>query len=334
MTAFVKPQQFPIARTSAGHAPLRRPGSIRRTTSIDSDWPEGWGKPWEMIGRARDLYTPADGSPAQVLAAAQFRLMSSPQREIMSLETDPDHPGVPGMIGVRAGAASRGALVEHMGDIVGTPLFQVLDDFAGASLVAGWIWTRWMDNWHERTGDGSKLARRSMVAICTGFAPGGSAFAPDGVTFNPNQSSAEVGPLEHPDDPLSWHTMPFQKGPQKRRSRRIDLWREGDVIRVDAAFQDSGSTPDGGRVAVHEYRVYAEVAAATGELLSLQALPMILPYAECPGASVKASRLVGTQTADLRQTVIDELRSTLGCTHLNDVLRALADVPALARQLG
>ncbi len=97
--------------------------------------------------------------------------------------------------------------------------------------------------------------------------------------------------------------------------------------------RNSGSTPDGGRIAIHEYRVHAEVDAVSGVLMALQAQPLILPYRECPGASVKATRMIGKRVADFRSTVIETLPSTLGCTHLNDVLRALADVPALAGRL-
>ena len=39
------------------------------------------------------------------------------------------------------------------------------------------------------------------------------------------------------------------------------------------------------------------------------------------------------QVASFRETVPQVLASVLGCTHLNDVLRGLADVPALARRL-
>ena len=108
-----RPQQFPFARQSAGPSPLRRPGSIRRTTSIDSDWPDGLGQPWEMIGRARDLLTPEDGSEPRVLATAQFRIMASPIREILSIEATTDHPRLQEMVGVRAGGASRLALSEE-----------------------------------------------------------------------------------------------------------------------------------------------------------------------------------------------------------------------------
>ncbi|WP_374526915.1 DUF2889 domain-containing protein [Novosphingobium sp.] len=331
-----RPQQFPFARQSAGHAPLRRPDSIRRTTSIDSDWPEGFGQPWDMVGRARDLLTPAEGEPV-VLASGGFQIFTSPIREILKIAVSPDHPRAQELVGIRAGGASRHAIANILGDIKGTPTFQLLDDFAGASLVAGWIWSQWRGDWAsgpQRSAQQSTAGRKGVMDdICTGFATGGSAFKPDGTPDNVNQSFTEVGPLEHPDDPLGWHAMPYQEGPQKRRARRIDLWRENGVIKVDAGFQDSGSNPRGGRTAIHEYRVYAEIDPADDRLLALQALPLILPYRECPGASVKATRMIGQNVTQFRGAVLETLPATLGCTHLNDVLRALADVPALARLL-
>lgn len=330
------PQQFPLARQSAGYAPSRRPGSIRRTTSIDSDWPEGFGQPWEMVGRARDLLTPIEGEPV-TLASAEFRIMASPNREILSITANPDHPRLQQMVGVRAGGASRIELAKNLGDVRGTLLFQLLDDYAGASLVAGWVWSLWSDDWmaHARriNNEVAEGRRRRMLDICTGFAEGSSSMAADFTPDHIDQSSREVGPLENPDDAAGWHAMPFQKGPQKRRSRRIDLWREGDLIKVDAAFQDSGSNPKGGRTGIHEYRVHAEIDPISFRLLALQALPLILPYRECPGASVKATRMIGKEVSTFRGSVVETLPSTLGCTHLNDVLRALADVPVLAMQL-
>lgn len=330
------PQQFPFARQSAGPAPLRRPGSIRRTTSIDSDWPEGYGKPWEMIGRARDLLTPFQGPPVE-LASAEYRILASPIREILSITAVPGHPRLHELVGVRAGSASREALKRILGDIRGGPLFQILDDYAGASLVAGWIWSRWTDNWMreaQRSGLKSTAGRNGrMLDVCTGFAEGSSALADDGMPDSVNQSSSDVGPLENPDDALSWHAMPAQQGPQKRRARRIDLWRDGSLIKVDAGFQDSGSNPNGGRTAIHEYRIHAEIDAESNRLAALQVLPLILPYRECPGASVKATRMIGEDVTAFRDIVLSTLPSTEGCTHLNDVLRALSDVPLLAKSL-
>ena len=53
-------QTFPLARNPAGPAPVRRPGSVRRTSTIETTWPEGYGKPMLMQGRARDLLTPSE----------------------------------------------------------------------------------------------------------------------------------------------------------------------------------------------------------------------------------------------------------------------------------
>ena len=331
------PQQFPFARQSAGPAPFRRPGSIRRTTSIDSDWPDGFGEPWIMTGRARDLLTPFEGEPAE-LASGTFRIKASPLREIMEIAISSDHPRAQDMVGVRAGGASRTALADVLGDLRGTPLFQVLDDFAGASLVAGWIWSRWTDDWHTRMASNRAKStagiKGRMVNICTGFTEGGSSLSEDGNVDHSDQSATEVGPLANAEDPVGWHAMPVQEGrPLARRARRIDVWRAEGVLKVDAAFQDSGPNPQGTRTAIHEYRVYAEVDEGDGTLLSLQALPLILPFRECPGASMKASRMVGQDVGEFRQAVLDTLVGTIGCTHLNDVLRALADVPMLASLL-
>jgi hypothetical protein len=331
------PQQFPFARQSAGPAPLRRPGSIRRTSSIDSDWPDGFGQPWVMSGRARDLLTPFEGAPA-VLATGEFRIRTSTIREIMEIEVAPHHAQAQQMVGVRAGGASRHALADTLGDLRGTPLFQVLDDFAGASLVAGWIWSRWTPDWHDRMRAARTQStagnKGRMINICTGFTEGASSLAEDGSVDHADQSATEVGPLVNPDDSIGWHELPVQEGrPMARRARRIDIWRAEGVLKVDAGFQDSGPNPQGTGTAIHEYRVYAEIDESDGTLLTLQALPLILPFRECPGASMKAARMVGQKVGEFRHAVLDTLVGTIGCTHLNDVLRALADVPALAKML-
>jgi hypothetical protein len=72
----------------------------------------------------------------------------------------------------------------------------------------------------------------------------------------------------------------------------------------------------------------------TGELTSVTADPRVLPFLECPGAIDNITRLVGRPLRDLRSAVPELLGRTNGCTHLNDALRALAEVPVLAEQLG
>jgi hypothetical protein len=141
-----------------------------------------------------------------------------------------------------------------------------------------------------------------------------------------------VPPLQREDDPAGWHDLEVHTGISMRRARRMDIWLE-ETWNIDAGFQDSASLPDGSRVAVHEYRVNVAVDRGSMRLLSIHADPRVLPYSECPTAAPNVQRLLGTHLADIRTTVLNELPGTLGCTHLNDALRALADTPTLIRHL-
>ncbi len=283
-------------------------------------------------------------------AQGGFTLTASLMREITAIATSPEHANSQQLLGVRAGGQSREALSHAMGDLRGAPLFQLIDDYAGASLVSRWVFSQWDPEWVNRVmadADAAKFGHKGpRVGVCSGFAPGSSALDGDRPRVSEDQRTLVI-PLENPADPEGWHAMPPMTGtkesgegegqpqsePRFRRARRIDLWRDGHNIWVDAGFQDSGNTPDGLRAAIHEYRVYAQVDERTMELRSLQALPLILPFSECPVASIKASRMVGRPIGEFRQAVIETLPGTEGCTHLNDVLRALADVPKLAEHL-
>ena len=66
-------------------------------------------------------------------------------------------------------------------------------------------------------------------------------------------------------------------------------------------------------------------------MLSSEAQARTLPWPECPNALASAGRIVGEAVTDLRAKVHADFRGTTTCTHLNDVLRSLAGVSALAR---
>ncbi|MFC4295832.1 DUF2889 domain-containing protein [Novosphingobium tardum] len=329
------PPQFPLARSAYGPAPVRRPGSVRRTSTIDTSWPEGFGQAMRMEGHARDVLTPAGGGEPVVLAEDRYVIVASPRREILSLETVPARPKAQELVGIRAGGESRAALMRIMAAEreAGAPLYLILDDFAGASLVAGWVWSLWDDRWRERASEsGARRTSSSMEGVCTGFAPGSSALDSHRNPEMREQSSTRVPSLVNPLDAEGWHRLGEQPGVGMRRARRIDLWRDGDAIAIDVGFQDSGTSPDGGdRIAIHEYHVTAR--AREGRLEDLKIDPRILPFRECPGAAALASRILDAPLAELRTQVLETLPGTLGCTHLNDVLRSMAEVPLLARHL-
>jgi len=328
-----QPPRYPIPVTSAGHSPLRRPGSIRRTTSIDTCWPEGLQHPRIMRGAARDLFTSGDGR-LQVLDAASFDLVVSPRREILSLTTDPAITEAQALVGVRAGApgsSSRAIIAHTLGHLTGSPLYQLLDDYSGSSLVSVWGWMRWAEEAGEMK-PGEIKHSVDMTDVCIGHAAGSTSLLANGFSNHVIQQKVPVGPFVNPADPDGWHVLNDLPGPSHRRARRIDLWREGDLVKVDAWFQDSAPMPDGSRIAVHEYATAATITAE-GTIADLTAEALILPYTECPGSVRQVHRLIGKQASALRETVSIDLTGPLGCTHLNDVLRALAAVPALAARL-
>lgn len=327
-------------RNPAGPLPVRRPGSVRRTSTLDTSWPDGLGQPTLMRGHARDVRTAVDDPHPLVLDECQVEIEIGVARDIRAI-TGPAHgPDLQHFVGARGGGHSRSILAETLSSErdASSGLHLLLDDFAGASLVSGWVWSRWIPDWTTkmREAAGGKMpAGRggNMEGVCTGFAPGSSALNQDGTSNQVLQNNAPVVSLMNPDDPLGIHVLGEQPGVGMRRARMIEVWREGDELKLEVRFQDSGTNPEGGRTAIHEYVVHASGDADGGMIRSLTADPRVLPYRECPGAVANISRLVGTPFADLRRRVIAELPGTLGCTHLNDVLRSLADVPHLARQI-
>jgi hypothetical protein len=209
----------------------------------------------------------------------------------------------------------------------------LLDDLAGSTLIAGFAYFVWRDQipgFEERR---SSAPRREMENICSGFRSGASSLRPDGTQSALPQNTARVPSLADPDDPLGWHELDGHPPVAMRRARRIDVSSENRHLAIDAMFRDSCWTPDGDEVAVHEYHLTAEADPASGTLTAVIAEPRVLPYAECPGAAPNVTRLVGTQLRELRRQVLQELRGVDCCTHLNDALRSLAEVPVLAAAL-
>jgi hypothetical protein len=114
--------------------------------------------------------------------------------------------------------------------------------------------------------------------------------------------------------------------------RRLDTGpspSEPDTWWFDVHFRDSHVDVDGAETAVHEYVVDGTVDPAARTVASLSADARVLPWQECPQAVGSAQRVVGRTLGDLRATVLHELVGTSTCTHLNDLLRTLADLDHL-----
>ena len=196
-------------------------------------------------------------------------------------------------------------------------------------MIAGFAYFRWAHEIPDFAELRRRMPKRVMEGICSGFRPGATSLLADGTQSGIEHNVADVGPLADPDDPLSWHELAAHPPVAMRRARRIDVWADGAELAIDAMFRDSCWDPGGAEIAVHEYELIATADLSGGTLTSMTARPRVLPYASCPGAAPNASWLVGTSMRTLRREVLERLRGTDCCTHLNDALRALADVAAL-----
>lgn len=320
-------------RGPALSAPPRRPGSIRRTSTIDSTWPGGFGTDLVQVGKVRDLLTDADGV-ATVLSEDSVRWRVEGDRRIAEIDSSSDETDLSGLVGAKTGSGYRAVLAEAApGEVdAATPLHLLLDDIPGAVLVSGFAFAQWMPIEEMLGGREVRRNLRVMTGICTGFQEGASGLTPDG-TSRWTHRTQEVAEIDSVEDPLGWHAVADHREVSMRRSRRIDVAMEGDTILVDSFFQDSSTLPEGGRKAVHEYTLTAEVDLATRTLQAVTPVPQVLPYAECPLAVRNVDTLVGTPLRDLRPVVLERLQGTAGCTHLNDALRVLADVHVLVDRL-
>jgi len=333
----------PAVDDSVRGTPDRRPGSVRRTSTIDMVWPGGLGTPLQLVGRSRDLLTPLRGEP-RVVGEASMLVGLARYRTVTSIEVTPEREGVEGLVGTVGGSELRAAIDRALpGErAAATPLHLLLDDIAGTSLISNFVWTRAEPELLERmrreaASSGGPLSpgfgvRKGRV-VCSGLRPDGWAQTHWKHEMSPGHTVVPAGDIRSPDDPLAWHEFPPDPELGMRRHRRIDVWRDGDVLRVDAFFRDACWEPDGSQIALHEYSVLAEIDASSLTLTSVEATPRALPFPECQWAAPHAEGLLGMPVSEFRTSVQETLTELRACTHLNDMLRCLAEIPALVASI-
>jgi len=316
----------------ASGTPLRRRGSVRRTTTHDSLRPEGILGPVHLEARGRDLRTEGTSS-GTVLATAALDIAIDfvNERTVTAIRVDPPVAGIDGVVGISASSGFRQAVDEALpGErTTGSLRYQLLDDVPTATLVGGYAL--------GAAGARHLAGRRLAVTnenLCAGWVTGGTIMLGLlGEGHPPVVTGPDAPPLTRDDDPLAWHDLPALPPHGMRRWRRIDVWPDGGEIACDAFFRDSHMDGDGRETVIHEYSVRAALDAAGKRFTRCEASVGALPWLECPGAASSASRLVGAPADGLRQWVRETFLGPPTCTHLNDTLRALEDVPALVGAL-
>ncbi|WIW89426.1 DUF2889 domain-containing protein [Sphingobium sp. V4] len=296
---------------------------------MELSWPEGGSGPAIMNGRARDLITLDSPAETRVVNDDRLQVRIGHDKIIEELSLQPPLPGVEVLKGCHATVGFRRALVPIVTQEAAfrRPATVLLDDIVGSSVISPWIAVKW-----DPPRDSHEVDRTSQENVCSGYATGSVAL------FDRSQVDVPrlVPRLQPDDDALAFHDLGPDRDRLLRRVRRIDLWREGNgIVGIDAMFQDSGVIMGTRRAALHEYRLIARAAVSDNGLIltEITAVPGVLPYSECLGAKSSLQRLVGTPLAEFRRTVLSQLRGPVGCTHLNDAARSLAEAEALVAHL-
>jgi len=314
--------------------PPRAPESIRRTSTIDMLRPDGLFGDVVLVGRARDLVTSESGA-FRVAGEAGFlgRVAFLPERKIVGLCTRPTERGAEALVGTKASGGLRAeldrALPEHRE--ARSLLYLLLDDLPVATLVSGYAF--------GAAGVRHPPGHRPSFPadLCAGWRTGGTMQTEIERSGQVPLSTGPPAPsLARADDPIAWHEMAPLPAHGMRRHRRLDLQylRPTSLLVADVLFRDSHVAADGVETIVHEYTVRAEIDPAGLRVARVDAEAHVLPWFECEAAVPSAGRIVGRSVQELRPMVRAELTGPSTCTHLNDTLRSLADVAALAARLG
>jgi hypothetical protein len=345
-------KRVPAAMTlPANGSPLRRAGSVRRTSHIDMLL--GHHPGLVLSGAARDMVTDSSGA-RRVVAEARVTAGVGSDGTLVSLDvqhtgsgpaagdtqqvTDDttDHNTVRAatnsLVGLAVSGGFRDAVRRAFPTHVeaGSTLALLLDDLPVAALISGYALL------YQGAIPADSAAQSMKSDICSGWRAEGtmmtSVRAGEGVpvTLGPTAPSITE---ESVTDPLGWHAIGDLPVGAMRRRRLVDVTVLDDAWEVTALFRDTHVGPDGAETVLHEYSLAAAVDADATTFSSCSAVPRVLPWVECPVAAASADRLVGRRVDDVRDFVRSSLRGRSTCTHLNDLLRSLGDVTVLAHLL-
>ena len=298
------------------------PGARRRTSTIDTH-PAGVGQS-DVDLRARDV---ASREADDVLDEVRVRAHLV-DRVIENISSDTGDGRLERLVGIRVGPGFRSTVGKALpGEVQKASLLHLLlDDWVGAALVSGYA----VQHAAITLGIEEKLppgVADNMAGICAGFASDASLVP---YAKRNNTIPSVHGPIAPPLDDVGMHSVDPLRAHGMRRFRRLDL-RPVDAgsADFDAHFRDSHVDGDGVETIVHEYTVVGSVDTATRTISSVTANVAVLPWQECPGAIGSAARVRGMTLSELRGRIRGEFVGTSTCTHLNDTLRAIADLDAL-----
>ena len=311
--------------------PAPAPGTVRRTLSLEVAPDQDWSAGLRISARGRDLLAGAGPADSRVLRAAKLTVTIDTASRVTGIESALPAAVTAPLIGAAAMRGFRARLVGLAGLDPSSLESAVLDELPTVRLIAGYA--RMIERPAGAAGTTEPQAdgrgRSPMVGICAGWAPGATADlrALAGV---PVVTGTPPAPPMTSMTPY-FHAEPAFQPRSMRRRRVLDVVRRPDGYEVFGYCRDSHFDAELREGALHEYEVHARVAADEGCTLEhIDVVPHALPFSECPLAAPSAADLTGAALREVTASVRERLTGTRSCTHLNDTLRFLRYVPALA----
>ena len=280
-----------------------------------------------LVGSARDLVTGEDGD-VNAVATAFVRAEVSRNQRLAEIATTPHEPGATTLVGRIVGSGFRRAVARALPEHAerGTLLHLLLDDIPVTALISSYS----LLYGGRRDAAPSGPRRRPSPDVCAGWRTGGSAMlAYSAGSRAPLEAGTVAQPLDDSSDPMAWHIMGILGSQEMRRCRRIDLVK-GKDLSIDAMFRDTYIDNSGVERVLHQYSVTARADLATLAVTHIEAVPHTLPHVECADAAASALAAREVHLPMLRNVVEQTLYGPVSCTHLNDLLRSLADAGDLA----
>jgi hypothetical protein len=309
--------------------PVRTALSVRRHSSLIVTAIDDWARGIVVNGFAQDAIArpgePVD-SPDSVRLTAELDEASRLVRLAGDLPPDVTNAllGCAPVSGFRAGLRRLPGSGLDPSSLVAA----LLDDLPTVRLISGYA--RVIEAAHAST---KGRTSSPVLNICRGWAAGGTAdrLAAAGhpvVTQTPQAPSFAQVLADHGD----WLRDPPLTPRSMRRRRMLDVALDAEGFAILQYLRDSHVDETGREGSLHEYVMSAVVDPGL-VIRAISVEPRALPFPECALAAPNAELLVGRSITDVEASVRSLLAGTMGCTHLNDVLRFLRFAEPLVMRL-
>jgi Protein of unknown function (DUF2889) len=308
--------------------PGRRPGSIRRMSSLAIEPADGWEHGVVVEAAAQDSVADARGGAVTVSGTASMTAAMDAESRLTAVGGDMSAAFAGALVGLLPAAGFRRELARlaGLGLDPHSLLAALLDDLPTVRLISGY--GRLIEMPPIVAGGRTSAP---VLNVCRGWAADGTAsrLATSGQSVISGTPPAPAFD-ELLADAARLMDEPAVRPRSMRRRRILDVVPAGENLEVFQYFRDSHVDRGRGEGSLHEYIMTAQLRTSDLVVQAISVEARALPFPECPLAAPNAQLLVGTSASDIESTVRSRLSGTMGCTHLNDVLRFLRFAGSLA----